>query len=77
MGTWRTLQPRRIVHAPGAFSVRGDVLSGDPRTRSPGPELSALPIGALFKFNQLFHIYLSYIIFTNVSDNGIFFDKNR
>ena len=34
MGIWRTLQPRRILHAPGAISVHGGVSPGKPRTRA-------------------------------------------
>ena len=33
MGTWRTLHPRRILHAPGAISVHRGVSPGKPRTR--------------------------------------------
>ena len=34
MGTWRTLHPRRILHATGAISVHGGVLLGESRTRA-------------------------------------------
>ena len=34
MGTWKTLHPRRILLAPCAITVHGDVSPGDPRTRA-------------------------------------------
>ena len=42
MGTWRTLHPRRILHAPGAFSVHGGVLPGEPSTQPIVPHMSSL-----------------------------------
>ena len=32
MGTWRTLHPRRILHALDAISAHGGFLPGEPRT---------------------------------------------
>ena len=34
MGTWRTLHPRRILHAQSAVSVHSGVSPGDSRTRA-------------------------------------------
>ena len=34
MGTWRTLHPRRILHALGVISVHGGVSPDVPRTRA-------------------------------------------
>ena len=34
MGTWRTVHPQRILHAPGAISVYGSFSLGEPRTRA-------------------------------------------
>ena len=34
MGTWWTLYPRRILHAPGAISVHGGVSPDTPQTRA-------------------------------------------
>ena len=33
MGTWGTLHPRPILHAPGAISVHGSVSPGKSRTQ--------------------------------------------
>ena len=33
MGAWRTLHPRRILHAPGAINVHGGFSPGEPRIR--------------------------------------------
>ena len=33
MGTWSTLHPRRILHAPGVITVHGSVSPGESRAR--------------------------------------------
>ena len=43
MGTRSTLHPRRILHAPGAISVDGDVLQASFEAGPSCQELSALP----------------------------------
>ena len=45
METWRTLHPRRILHAAGAISVHDGVSQASLEPRQSGPELSALPTG--------------------------------
>ena len=43
MGTWRTLHPRRILHAPGAISVHGNILPGEPGTHALQPRTKWSP----------------------------------
>ena len=33
MGTWRTMHPRRILHAPGDIGVHDGFSPGEPRAR--------------------------------------------
>ena len=45
MGTWRTLHPRRISHAPGAISVHGSVFHTSLEPGPSGPQMAILPTG--------------------------------
>ena len=42
MGTWRTLHPRRILHAPGAISVHGSFRQASLEPGPSGQELRTL-----------------------------------
>ena len=70
MGTWRTLHPRRILHALGAISVHRDVLLGEPRTRAlrSGTECSsdlhtAGLISMVLRFTAVLQFILYFITF--------------
>ena len=45
MGTWKTLYPVFILHAPGSIRVRGSVSQASLEPGPSGSELSAVPTG--------------------------------
>ena len=47
MGAWRTLHPRRILHALGAISVHGNFRQESLKPGPSGQELRTLPTGQL------------------------------
>ena len=53
MGTWRTLHPRRILHAPGAISVHGSFRQAILEPGQSGQELRTLPTGHLLPPSRL------------------------
>ena len=54
MGTWGTFHPQRILHAPCAISVHGDVSPGEPQTQDlrSGAECSPDLSTAELKYQQ-------------------------
>ena len=45
MGTWKTMNPRRILHAPGAISVHDGVLPASLEPGTSGLDLNPLSTG--------------------------------
>ena len=63
MGTWGTLHPRRILHAPDAISVHGGISPGEPGTRAfqsraeGSFDMPTLELKILRETNNLFFVF--------------------
>ena len=77
METWRTLHPRRVIHAPGVISVQGDVLSGKPgiRVLRSGAKCSSDFVTAGLIFRVIFNTDLNKCKCISISFNHFHFYK--
>ena len=72
MGTWRTLHPRRILHAPGAISVHVSISPGESRTWALWSRIFDHPVS----YNVVNHLKMCHMVTNSIFYNYLVFCRN-